>query len=354
MQAHPGTNDSAPQASELPPGGRIMAIVPARNEEQVITTCVTSLAQQAEIAEIVVVSDQSTDRTAEIVRALTAEIPRLRLLETQGVPPGWVGKNHAVWLGAQEARSPWLLFTDADAEVLAGAAARALHIAKETGAALVSFSPEQLTGSWYEKSLVPFVYWRLAKYYSYDAVNDPRTKAAAANGQFLMIRRDAYEAIGGHASVAGEVLEDVALATRAKRAGYRIWFGSGTGLVRARMYRSFGAMWEGWKKNLYLLIGGRPGAVYRELFAVVPWIPFLLLVIGLKVPLALIAALGLLLARHAAYGMALSRNQYAGKCILYYVPGIALYAGVLWASYRAHARGAVNWKGRAVSVRAAH
>src|SRR5260370_15309253 len=95
MAAHPGTNDSAPQVSELPPGERITAIVPARNEEQVITTCVRSLAQQAEIAEIVVVDDQSTDRTAEIVRALTAEIPRLRLLETQGVPPGGVGENHA-------------------------------------------------------------------------------------------------------------------------------------------------------------------------------------------------------------------------------------------------------------------
>src|SRR5713226_7401423 len=336
MPAHPGTNDSAPQASELPPGERITAIVPARNEEQVITTCVRSLAQQAEIAEIVVVNDQSTDRTAEIVRALTAEIPRLRLLETQGVPPGWVGKNHAVWLGAQEARGPWLLFTDADAEMLVRAAARALRIAKEAGAALVSF-----------------VYCRLAKYYSYDAVNDPQSKAAAANGQFLMIRRDAYEAIGGHASVASEVLEDVALATRAKNAGYRIWFGAGKGLVQTRMYRSFGAMCEGWRKNLYLLIGARPEAVYRELAAVVPWIPLLLLVLGLKVPLAIVAALGLLLARHAAYGMTLSRNQYPWKYILYYVPGVALYAGVLWASYRAHARGTVDWKGRAISVRAA-
>src|SRR5260370_40471630 len=151
MPAHPGTNDSAPQASELPPGERITAIVPARNEEQVITTCVRSLAQQAEIAEIVVVNDQSTDRTAEIVRVLTAEIPRLRLLETQGVPPGWVGKNHAVWLGAQEAGGPWLLVTDAGAALLAGAAGRALHIAKETGRAPGLVSPEQLPGGGVQK-----------------------------------------------------------------------------------------------------------------------------------------------------------------------------------------------------------
>src|SRR5258708_40099199 len=148
MAAHPGTNDSALQASELPPGERITAIVPARNEEQMITTCVRSLAQQAEIAEIVVVNDQSTDRTAEIVRALTAEIPRLRLLETQGVPPGWVGKNHAVGLGAQEAGGPWLLFTDADAEVVAGAAGRSLQSAKETGAGLVAVSPGETNGGW--------------------------------------------------------------------------------------------------------------------------------------------------------------------------------------------------------------
>jgi glycosyltransferase involved in cell wall biosynthesis len=353
MPAHPGTNDSAAQAFNFSPEGRITAIVPARNEEQVIATCVRALAQQTEIVEIRVVNDQSTDRTAEIVRALISEVAQLRLLETRDVPPGWVGKNHAVWLGAQDATTPWLLFSDADAEVLAGAAGRALQMAKETGTALVSFSPEQVTRSWYEKSLIPFVYSRLEKYFSYPAVNDPQSPAAAANGQFLMIRRDAYEAIGGHAGVAGEVLEDVALAARAKSAGYRIWFGGGLGTVRARMYRSFGAMWEGWKKNLYLLIGARPEAVYRELFAVVPWIPFVLLAVGLRFPLALIAGLGLLVARHAAYGMALARNQYPRKYILYYVPGVALYAGVLWASYRAHARGAVDWKGRVVSVRVA-
>src|SRR6202040_2188298 len=104
-----------------------------------------------------------------------------------------------------------------------------------------------------------------------------KSEAAAANGQFLMIRRDVYDAIGGHQAVAAEVLEDVALAKRTKSAGYRVWFASGVGVVRVRIYRSFQAMWEGWKKNLYLLIGGTPGALYRELFSVVPWIPFALM-----------------------------------------------------------------------------
>jgi hypothetical protein len=168
-----------------------------------------------------------------------------------------------------------------------------------------------------------------------------------------MIRSDVYEEVGGHKSVSGEVLEDVALAKRVKAAGHRIWFGSGAGVVRVRMYRSFGAMWEGWKKNLYLLVGGTPGAVYRELFSVVPWIPFVLLLLGLKAPIALVAGAGLLLARHAVYASTLLRNQVRGTYILYYIPAVVLYASVLWASYRAHVRGMVEWKGRRISVRAA-
>lgn len=328
----------------------VTAIVPARNEAQVIAACVESLARQPEIAEIVVVDDQSADGTADVVRRLTPEIPHLRLQETREVPPGWVGKNNACWMGAEAAKGNWLLFTDADAELLPAAVARALQLAKQTKAGLISFSPEQVTKTWYEKALIPFVYCRLARHFSFEAVNDPKSDAAAANGQFLMIRRDAYEAIGGHASVAAEVLEDVALARRAKAAGQGIWFGPGKGIVRARMYRSFEAMSEGWTKNLYLLTGGTPGAVCRELLSVVPWVPILLLVMGMKLPFALLAGLALLLARHAAYGSGLASNGFPLRDILYYVPGVALYAGVLWASYRAHVKGRVAWKGREVPV----
>jgi glycosyltransferase involved in cell wall biosynthesis len=324
--------------------------VPARNEEAVIASCVESLAMQPEIAEILVINDQSTDKTAEIVRRLITKISHLRLLETQEVPAGWVGKNHAVFLGAKEAKSPWLLFTDADAELQPGAAARALEIAQERNAALISFSPEQVTESWYEKALIPFVYCRLAKYFSYDAVNDPASPAAAANGQFLMIRRDAYRLIGGHASVSAEVLEDVALAKRAKAAGFRLWFGSGRGIVRVRMYRSFGAMWQGWKKNLYVLVGGTPGALFRELESTIPWIPLALIVLGLKIPIATFLGVAFLLLRQFTYGLEISRNYYPFKFIIYYVPAVALYAGVLWASYRGHVKGKVEWKGREVAV----
>jgi glycosyltransferase involved in cell wall biosynthesis len=340
-------NSTAPSASPPP---SITAIVPARNEEAVIAACIESLALRPEIAEILIVNDQSTDKTAAIVRSLTIKIPHLRLLETQEVPAGWVGKNNAVFLGSKEAKSPWLLFTDADAELQPSATARALQIAQETSAALISFSPEQVTQSWHEKALIPFVYSRLAKHFSYDDVNNPASPAAAANGQFLMIQRDAYNSIGGHASVAAEVLEDVALAKRAKGAGFRLWFGSGQGIVRVRMYRSFGAMWQGWRKNLYLLVGGSPRAAFRELESTIPWAALIIILLGIKIPFAAFVGVCLLLLRQFTYGLEISRNHYPFKFIIYYVPAVALYAGVLWASYRGHAKGKVQWKGREVPV----
>jgi glycosyltransferase involved in cell wall biosynthesis len=332
---------------------QVSAIVPARNEELFIAACIQSLAQQPEIAEIIVVDDQSNDKTAEIVRALATQIPKLRLIHTDVLPQGWVGKNHAVALGAAQATYPWLLFTDADAQHEPESAARALLIAKETGAELISFSPEQVTKAWYEKALIPFIYCRLAKLFSFDDVNNPSSKAAAANGQFLMISRMAYDDIDGHASVAAEVLEDVALAKRAKSSGHRIWFASGKGIVRVRMYRSFSAMWQGWKKNLYRLVGGTPWRAFRELENALPWIPLSLLLIGIKLPLAVFLAVLLLIFRQMNYGSELTRNQYPFSFILYYVPAVFLYAGVLWASYRGHASGKVEWKGREYPVEAA-
>src|SRR5882762_6034822 len=172
MPTHSANAEVDPAVSEPALNERITAIAPARDEEAMIEMYVRSLAKQAEIAEIVVVNDGSTDRTAEIVRGLMGELKNLRLLEAPEIPAGWLGKNHALWQGAKRATSHgsdlaelgrssaaplrdepasgWLLFTDADAELLDGATARALRTAQETGAALVSFSPEQVTKAWYE------------------------------------------------------------------------------------------------------------------------------------------------------------------------------------------------------------
>ena len=333
--------------------GRVSAIVPARNEEAVIAASVESLAVQEEISEILVIDDQSSDRTAEIVRSLGETYSKVRLIESTELPPGWVGKNHAVWIGAGEARGEWLLFTDADAVHAAGSAAKALMIAAENGAALVSFSPEQVMETWYEKAVIPYVFTRLNQRFRFADVNDPRNAAAAANGQFILIRRDAYEAVSGHASIAGEVLEDVALAARVKAAGYRLWFGSGQGIVRVRMYRSFAAMWEGWKKNLYSLMGGSVKAVKTEVArAMLPVLLTLLATVtvgGITESVFFTAGVFVagLLGILVAYDAELESSGFSPRLLVYAIPGRILFGALLWASYRNHRSGRLEWKGRA-------
>src|SRR5262249_9052428 len=151
-------------------------------------------------------------------------------------------------------------------------------------------------------------------------VNDPKSTIAAAIGQFLLIRRDVYDAIDGHRGVADEVLEDVAIALRVKQAGHRIWFASGQGLVRTRIYSSFGAMSKGWKKNLYRLMGGTPWTVVCEIESTLPWIPFLLILLGLKYPILFFAGVLLLIARQTIYGLDLARNRFPFSFVYYYVP----------------------------------
>jgi glycosyltransferase involved in cell wall biosynthesis len=334
----------------------ISAIVPARNEEAIIASCVESLVQQREIAEILVVDDQSQDRTAEIVREIMNKYPQVRLVESMQLPFGWVGKNYAVCQGAREAKSGWLLFTDADVLHEKKSGAKAMALARQHNASLVSFSPQQITDTWYEKALIPVVYCRLAGKFSFDDVNDPESKAAAANGQFLMISREAYETVGGHAAISGEVLEDVALAKRVKDAGFPIWFGSGKGIVRVRMYRTFAAMWQGWKKNLYRLMGGDLRAIAVEITIALAPILLLVAMVGVVWWLRNDWHLGVLTALigfgiwHWLYSRELKRNQFASGLAWYGIPGKLLYAAVLFASFISHRKGVLTWKGREYPV----
>jgi glycosyltransferase involved in cell wall biosynthesis len=335
----------------------VSAIVPARDEEANISRAVESLAAQPEVLEVIVVNDQSTDGTGAILSDLQARVPNLRVLETHELPSGWVGKNRAAATGANAARGGWLLFTDADTEHLPGSAARALADAEARSAAMVSYSPEQEMRSAFERALIPFIYCRLAEKFPFARVNNAALPDAAANGQYLLVRREAYAAIGGHTAVAGEVLEDVALARRLKRAGYAIYFAPGQGIVRTRMYRSFRAMWQGWTKNLFFLLGGSGKGVAKELIAVVPWLALAMLLAGAlestrPIGQALLAfGLLLLAGRHAVYAAELRRNRYPERLILYYVPAVLLYAAALATSAWKSTRGTFVWKGREYPAR---
>jgi len=333
----------------------VSAIIPARNEEASIARTVESVAAQPEVGEVIVVDDGSTDATSRILSELTTRVAKLRVLPAGSLPDGWVGKNHAVAVGAAEAHGEWLLFTDADTYHLPGAMARALTDAAEHRAVLVSYSPEQEMETWWERALIPFVYCRLAARFSFERVNDLALPDAAANGQFILVRREVYEELGGHQAVRSEILEDVALARCVKAAKCGVYFTAPAGVVRTRMYRSFGAMWEGWTKNLFPLIGGTAVAALRELAKITPVLGTLLIAWfvwfgwhsgqvdwGWAVAIAVL----MLSFRVARYGRDLYENRYPQRFIQYYVPAAGLYSLVLIVSWWKNSRGQVVWKGR--------
>jgi chlorobactene glucosyltransferase len=345
---------------------RVSALIPARNEAASIARTVRSVATQPEVAEIIVVDDHSEDETADVLESLRDEIPRLRSIRPGNPPPGWMGKAYALSIGAREARGNWLLFTDADTYHLPDGLGAVLARAQRERADMISLSPEQETETWWERAVIPFAFFELARRFRFREVNDPKSTAAAANGQYILIRRAVYESIGGHEAVRGEMLEDVALARRLKTAGRRIVFLSGQGCVRTRMYRTFRDMREGWRKNLYLLWDRSPLQVLTS-FAriwflnVAPPIGCLLGVafgLGLSgaAERAEFASLGLgFLAAVAIgryfYSLALRKIGFSPDLANYLIPGAALFSLMLVDSMIAHRwLGSVSWKGRAYST----
>lgn len=344
--------------------GLVSVVIPARDEEANIERVVRSVAQQKGVAEILVVNDQSRDGTAEILERLKTEFAQLRVLSTDRLPEGWTGKAHAVATGARAAGAEWLLLTDADTEHLARGLESLLTRATSERIDMLSVSPGQETPTWWEKAVIPLVYVELARKFRFEDVSDPSSPAAAANGQYILIRREVYERVGGHAAVRGEILEDVALARRVKSSGGKILFQPGAQWVRTRMYRTFGEMWCGWTKNLYLLYEGDLGRVIAKsaeltVMDVLPAAALLALGIifaagwgGQAIGLALAGCFLLVLIRQGFYGRALADLGFDSRLAPYQTVGAALLAMLLLNSARAHVwSGKVYWKGRGYVTR---
>jgi chlorobactene glucosyltransferase len=237
----------------------ISVLVPARNEERSIGACLASLSTQTvPRLEIIAVDDGSTDRTPAILADAARRDQRVRVLRIESPPPGWTGKSFALDSGVALARGSWLCFTDADTVHAPESIARAVGFAEAHGIALLSLTSRQLTHSFWERVVQPVVFGLLDQWFPLGRVNDPASPLAAASGIFILVARDAYEAAGGHRAVAGEVLEDVALARHVKMGGGRLAFVDGADLVAARMYTDLSAIRRGWTKNLYRLRGRRP------------------------------------------------------------------------------------------------
>jgi glycosyltransferase involved in cell wall biosynthesis len=342
----------------------LTVIIPARNEEASIGACLDSLVSQSESFfqlgknwEILVVDDASNDKTKELAESKSG----VTVLKTEPLASGWTGKNHAIWTAVKAARGRWLLFTDADTLHQPGNLRRAIHEATKYKAGLLSYSPRQLITGLAQTTVMPLIFCELALSYPPAKVSDPANKLAAANGQFMLFTREAYDRIGGHAAVAREILEDVALARLVKKRGLGLRFRYAPDALSTRMYRTNDQMVEGWCKNLNLLFANcRTLACVRMLdflllfcLPVLSWIYWRMPIAPLvNVPLLTAGVLvGLLWVRTIVrfYARVRKSNFPWGNCLLTPL-GLPLFVYLLVRSWWLHhVKKQVAWKGRAYS-----
>lgn len=252
---------AAPAADAIaPPLPPVAVCIPARNEEGNIEACVRSVLRGRYPAlRVLVYDDQSTDATPAILRRLAAEDPRVRIVPTEALAPGWNGKQWAcdrMGRAAADEGCEWLLFTDADVRFGPDAVARAVAAAQRSGADLLSTFPRQVTGTLGEAVLVPMIHFILLSYLPIGRMRTTKDPNASAGcGQFLLVRRGAYLAAGGHGAVRDSMHDGIKLPRALRRAGFRTDLFDGTDLASCRMYRGTKAAWRGFAKNAFEGVG---------------------------------------------------------------------------------------------------
>jgi glycosyltransferase involved in cell wall biosynthesis len=309
----------------------VSIIVPARNEEVSLGGCLESLVAQTGVTkEIIVVDDGSTDCTRKIAESVSG----VKVVEAGPVEKGWTGKNNALRVGASKARGTWLLFTDADTVHLPDSLARAVAEAKRENVDLLSYSPEQVVESFAERIVMPMVFAELAAEYPPERVRDQKSGIVAANGQYILVRRKAYDLVHGHTLVAAEILEDVALAKIFRSFGAHVYFRYAGDAVRTRMYRNWAQLRDGWTKNLALLF---PHPAKRAFKLTAWW-----LLAWLTLPIPVLAFKLFTRIERANFDW---RNTLLATAF-----GAPVFSYLLLRSRLAHVRGKVSWKGRAYST----
>jgi len=270
---------SVPAASPPADAPRVAVIVPARDEAHQIEACLRSLlAQDWPDLRVVCVDDRSSDGTAQVAEGIRD--PRLTVVLGRELPEGWLGKNHANAQGVRAAGpADWYLFTDADTVHAPHAISTALAAAQRRGVAMVSFFTRMVLDNFWDRALLTSAISAIVAVFPTFIVNDRRFKLAIANGQFILVRRDAYEAVGTHAAIRDRVADDLELARLVKHGGHGLWVADGRGFVAVRMYRDLSGIWWGFVKNatagaggVHRVLLGAAAMLFSVLpFAALPW-----------------------------------------------------------------------------------
>ena len=282
-----------PISRVITPPPFLSILIPARNEELRLTPCLDSITgNDYPNFEVLVLDDHSHDGTANLIDRHAQGDSRIRRLTSKDLPMGWTGKAWACHQLSQAARGELLLFLDADTRLSEFALSSAVNIARERQSDLLSLWPQQEAKTWSEILVIPFVHLFILFYLPH-WMRGRQAQLGAANGQFMLFRKDAYEKIGGHESVRGHMVEDIALARRLRREGLKVLNLDGTApgapeaLVRCRMYTCFAEVWEGFTKNLYPSFDGNlPAFCFFQFLQILVFLtPFGLVLTGHAEPL---------------------------------------------------------------------
>lgn len=233
----------------------ISVIVPVRNEEGKVGRCLESLAlQDYPDFEIIVIDDKSTDSSGRIIADLAARFSNIKVINGRESRQGWLGKCNALNHGSPHAKGDWLVFTDADTFHNPNSLRDAVGAAISYNVDMISFMPVQELYSFGERVIMPVLLGSFLMGDPTNSINDPKSTRAYAYGQYIMVKRTTYDAIGGHESVKDQILDDISIGRVTKEKGFSVTACDGRPLYRVRMYTNFSELWSGWTKNAFALI----------------------------------------------------------------------------------------------------
>ena len=242
----------------------VSIMVPAKDEADHIESCLHSLlALDYPNFEVLVVDDRSKDETAAIVARIAQTDDRVRLIRVDELPPGWTGKTHALHVCQQQARGEWFLFVDADTRHHPSCLSVTLQDCLDHSADMESLLPSQRCKSFWECVVQPFAATCLIILFPLSKVNNPQCRNKGfANGQFILVHRDAYAKIGGHEAVRDKFVEDIHLGRKIREQGLGLRVVVGSAVCSVRMYSSLGSVLQGWSRILYSAVDFRPAKLY--------------------------------------------------------------------------------------------